>query len=208
MLVGVGFGCSAAWAGTSTRLCARRHCQLLAATPQIEVLRATGRRPSEAEFEQTYARRRPGGRLVWLGDQALGGTGGIRVRALTLAGPFLAYALRLHGEEPPALWSVERLNVETGRRESFAAGPAGENQFPDQGAGVFQTAVSAEGTIVWTVGGQVTAPSVHAVLEVAAAAHAPTVLASDTTIQLKSLALAPGYVYWTDGVTPHLAPAS
>jgi hypothetical protein len=191
---------------TYRRLCATKRCQLLAVTPQAEVIRATGRRPADEEYEESFARLRGRSALVRLGDEVPGPTTGIRLRALALAGATAGYALRVQGNQTPSLWYVYRLNVATRHREKFAAGPGGETQFPALGAGVFQIAALSDGTVAWTVGGADTAPTAHALMELPAKSSQPLTIANDPGLQLRSLAITPGYLYWTDDQTPHSRP--
>jgi hypothetical protein len=184
-------------------LCAVRRCQTLAVSPRAEVLRARQRRQNEEPYEGSFARLRGSERLVALGDELPGPTVGIRLRAVTLAGETAAYALTVQGEEPPDLWRVYRLNAHTGRREKFAAGPNGETAYPTLGGGVFQLAALKDGTIAWTVGGEVNNPAAREVMELAPDGKQPVVVAEDPGLEPKSLAITPGYLYWSASGTAH-----
>jgi hypothetical protein len=151
----------------------------------------------------SFARLRGSERLVPLGDREIGPTVAIRLRAIALAGFNVGYALAIHGEEPPALWYVYRLNVQTGKRERFAAGPDGEVEYPNSGGGVEDIAGLADGTVAWTVAGAPRAPAAREVMEVAGNSSQPTTVTEDSTLETTSLALSPGYLYWFTASGPH-----
>jgi hypothetical protein len=184
-------------------LCAVRRCQVLAVTTRAEVLRARQRRDSEEPYKSSFARLRGSERLVPLGDREIGPTVGVELRAVTLAGVNVGYALATEGEQPPDLWYVYRLNVRTGKRERFAAGPHGEVEYPRTGGGVEDIAGLVDGTLAWTVGGTPSAPAAREVMEIAGNSSQPTTVTEDPTLEPSSLALSPGYLYWSASSGPH-----
>lgn len=185
-------------------LCSRRICQTLAVNKKVEVFKARVRHPAhEIEFEESFARLRGGGRLLRLGDEKPGADTGIRLRTLALAGNTVGYTLVVEGGRSPALWRVYRLNVKSGKRERVAAGPERETLFDDFHAGVAEIVATPAGSLAWSVSGASTAPAERAVMEWPAAAPAPAVAAKSTTLELASLAVTPGHLYWSDAGTPH-----
>lgn len=120
--------------------------------------------------------------------------------------PYLGYALRIVGSDTVDGWRVVRLNVRTGRKEEFApAVPGGAGQYPFHD-GVLKVLVTPRGSLAWISLGEITDPTHYKVVALSAGASTPRLIASETTIEPESLAVSPGYLYWSQAGAPHSAP--
>ena len=197
------------------QLCSIHKCRTLAADAQVRVFQATAKRPGRENYDSTFAQWLRTGRVTALGDSA-----GFEAPTLqgspALAGRFLSYGLQITAERYPGQGfecAVARLNVQTGRRESFEANGAQGGGFGENSPGVTDVAVTPVGTMAWIIDGSYQDPvgphlpgpasvlplGSKTVYEILAGSKAPVALATSPTIDPKSLAAIPGHLYWTEG---------
>jgi hypothetical protein len=196
-------------------LCSTHKCRTLAADAQVRVFQATAKHPGRENYASTFAQWLPTRRVTALGDSA-------RFEAPTLqgspalAGRFVSYGLQITAERSPGQGfegAVARLNVQTGRRESFEANGAQGGGFGENSPGVIDVAVTPAGSTAWIIDGSYQDPAgphlpgpasvlplgSKTVYEVLAGSKAPVALATNPTIDPKSLAAIPGHLYWAEG---------
>ena len=196
-------------------VCVVFRCRTLAADVQVRVYQATSRHPGRESHESTYARWLPSGRVTALGDNGTVVEGAV-LKGLALSGRFVAYALGLAAERYPGggtTWGIERLNAQTGHRESIL--PDGEKGggFGEKSPGVTDIVATLAGSIAWIDDGSFQNPigplssgsllplGSKAVFELPPSSKTPTALAVSSMIAPQSLAAIPGHLYWTEGGT-------
>jgi hypothetical protein len=182
-------------------------CHVKIETRQVTVFTAKTRHPDLEEYESTFVRWRATGRLTAFGDGPVGPTTGSVLGPVVVAGRFVDYATKGYDTGPWRLWSVWRLNAQTGRREFFPRVPPPHegDQFPARGAGVFSVVGTPAGGVAWILGGELSTPTILRVVDVAAGSRSPTVLASGPSIEARSLAVVPGHLYWSESGVAHQA---
>jgi hypothetical protein len=206
-------------AAASTRhkrpVCVVYRCRTLSADVQVRVYQATSRHPGRESHESTYARWLPSSRVTALGDNGTVFEGAV-LKGLAVSGRFVAYTLGLAAERYQGTGfteGVERLNAQTGRRESIP--PDGEKGggFGEKSPGVTDIVATPAGSIAWIDDGSFQNPigplsatsllplGSKAVLELPPSSKTPTALAVSSAIAPQSLAAIPGHLYWTEGGT-------
>lgn len=223
-LAGGGVAATASGKSPSKRpLCVRYKCTTLAADPQVSIYQATNRhRNREVEYQSSFARWIPNGRVTALGDYC--NFECVTLQKLVLAGRFLFSAFTEGAERYPESgvgsgWYLSLLNVQTGRRQKVDPVGGKEGGFGKGSPGVTDVAVTPAGTAAWIIDGEYqipTGPSLpgnkgdlplgsKTVFELPPGSRTPVVLATSSTIDPASLAAIPGHLYWTEGGAPRTA---
>ena len=223
-LAGVGVAATAFGKSPSKRpLCVRYKCTTLAADPQVGVYQAANKhRNREVEYQSSFARWIPSGRVTALGDYC--NFECVTLQKLALAGRFLLSAFTEGAERYPGSgvgggWYLSLLNVQTGRRQKVDPVGGKEGGFGKGSPGVTDVVVTPAGTAAWIIDGEYqnpTGPSLpgnqgelplgsKSLFELAPGSRTPVVLATSSTIDPTSLAAIPGHLYWIEGGTPRTA---
>lgn len=197
------------------RLCVIYACHTIEASTQARIFRATKRRFGVLVYSGTFAEWLLNGRVTPLGDQFFAEEPTWTLRRSVQSGKYLAYALVRYGRynAEGAVWKVLRLNVASGHREPAQPGPcAGGLAF--LAPGVLDVVLTSSGGMAWIIGEKEydpflpnpsPGPAVYTVCEMSTRSKSPTVLAAGPTVEPKSLAAAPGHLYWMEGGIPHSA---
>jgi len=218
---------------TVRALCAEYRCSTVTADARARVIRARRvNREGVVQYSGTFVQWLPHQRVTPLGDRYTPEDvqSAFTLERPALAGRFLAYALvrggKYNGEG--ALWSIDRVDAETGRREEakgsrIGSEPGGTVTTPCDGGlaqgspGVTDLTVSASGAVAWIIGAVANRfpsstsadGSTYTVCALPARARTPEVLAGAGagagTVSPGSLAMAGALVFWTEGGRPRVA---
>lgn len=190
------------------RLCVKYVFRVVAADKHAEILFVTFRHSKErpVPIHGIYARWRPTGRVTLLEDNAFGIS---QAETAALAGRYIAFekSVPLHCYSPGCSERkiVHRLDIKTGRQATTRIGvPATALELTPLGSAAW-TEPSLCKESPGSPGQSCEGYSV-VVARASGAGFAPQeVLATSTTIEPRSLALADGHLYWTEDGQPREA---